>query len=320
LNGDTRGRAYGGGGVRASIPFTHLYADAESRLFNVNGLNHKIVLTANYYHADSTDPYTRFPQFDRLDDDPTDQTRRDLHPLLPFINPAHGLLLATSPLFDPQKYAIRRLVDTAIDTRDSIEEVTFDLRQRLQTKRGYPGNQHIVDWMTLDMSATFFPHADRDNVGEPVGFLEYDWLWNIGDRTALSSSGWVDPADGGPRVFTLGGYLNRPDRTNFFLGYRQIDPVNSKAVTGAVTYVFSPKYAMTASTVYDFGTNQALANSLVLTRMGSDLQISVILTYNALQNSFGFNLEFLPNLLVPSSTRGRALAGVPALNGGMVGR
>ena len=74
--------------------------------------------------------------------------------------------------------------------------------------------------------------------------------------------------------------MNRPDRTNFYLGYRQLDPLRSKAVTGSATYVFSPKYAMTAASTYDFGTSQALSNSLVLTRMGSDLQLSLGLTYN----------------------------------------
>jgi ABC-type enterochelin transport system permease subunit len=81
------------------------------------------------------------------------------------------------------------------------------------------------------------------------------------------------------------------------LGYRQIDPLESKAVTGAITYVFSPKYSMTASSTYDFGTSQALSNSLVLTRMGSDVQVSLGLTYNALVNTFGVTFEIVPNLI-----------------------
>ena len=59
----------------------------------------------------------------------------------------------------------------------------FDVRQRWQTKRGYPGFQHIVDWMTLDVSATYFPNSVRDNFSQPFAFLEYDYVWNVGDRT-----------------------------------------------------------------------------------------------------------------------------------------
>ncbi len=313
--GNDNGRVYGGGGVRASIPFSRLYPDVHSLLFNVSGINHKIVASANAYVADATDRYTRFPQLDRLNDDATDQAVRDIRPLLPILNPAHGLALTTSPIFDPQLYAIRRLLDTKTDTLDRIEVVQLDLRQRWQTKRGFPGNQHIVDWMTLDLSASLFPRKDRDNFGETAAFLEYDWEWNVGDRTALYSTGWVDPVAGGPRVFTVGAALNRTDRTSFSVGYRQIDPVGSQAVSAAVTYVFSPKYAITGSTLYDFGTNQSLANSLMLTRVGSDLQVTLGLTYNALQQSFGFTFEILPNLVPP----GRRIPGA-GLAPGLFGR
>jgi len=310
VNGQPIGRVYGAGGVRASIPFTRLYPGVQSDLFNLNGINHKIVLLGNYYNAQSSIPFSRLPQLDRLNDDATDQALRDINPLQPFLNPGNGAFLATSPLFDPQVYAIRRLVDFwPVDTRDDIDVFQFDARQRLQTKRGYPGQQHIVDWMTLDLSGSFFPHANRDNFGEHFAFLQYNYLWNIGDRTALESTGWVDPIANGPRVFTVGAYLNRPDRTNFYLGYRQIDPVNSRALTGAVTYVFSPKYATTLSSTYDFGTGQSLSNSLILTRMGSDLQVSLGFTYNAMQNNFGVIFEILP-VLATQSRRGPGAAGI----------
>ena len=83
--------------------------------------------------------------------------------------------------------------------------------------------------------------------------MSYDWLWNIGDRTALFSDGWMDPISGGPRFFTAGAAYTRPDKTNFTLSYRQIDPLDSKAVIASITYPLSAKYAITGSTMYDFG-------------------------------------------------------------------
>ncbi|HEX5268854.1 MAG TPA: hypothetical protein VFW33_00140, partial [Gemmataceae bacterium] len=264
--GQDKGRAVGGGGVMASVPFTRLYPDVHSLLWNLDGINHKIVLSGNYYYAGATAPHTQFPELDRLNDDVNDYSLRWMTPLQQAYNPANGLALMTSPVYNTQLYALRRLVDDRIDTLDTIEELQFDVRQRWQTRRGFPGNEHIVDWMTLDLSGTVFPASNRDNFGSTFGFLEYDWNWNVGDRTALTSSGWVDPETNGPRFFSFGAYLNRTDRTSLFLGYRQIDPLESKAVTAAITYVFSPKYAMTASSTYDFGTSEALSNSLVLTR------------------------------------------------------
>jgi hypothetical protein len=309
LYGNSDGRLYGGGGARGSLPLSRVYPTIQSDFFNLNGINHKIVLSGNYYIAHSSDPFTNFPQLDRLNDDATDQALRDITPQQPALNPAHGVALATSPIFDPQLYAIRRLVDNRVDTLDTIEEFQTDVRQRWQTKRGFPGQEHVVDYLTLDLSATFFPHPDRDNFGKSVAFLEYDTTWNVGDRTAVVSSGWFDPFNNGARVFTIGTFLNRTDRTSFFLGYRLIDPVDSRAVTAAATYVFSPKYAITASSTYDFGINQSLANSLVITRIGTDLTVSVGVTYNALLNNFGFTFEVLPNVVASNRRAGSGLLG-----------
>ena len=310
LQGGNSGRIWGGGGVRASIPFTRVYPDVQSELFNLNGINHKIVASADYFIAGNNQPYTRYPQLDRLNDEVSDQALRDLRPIDPALYPnGVGTALATSPMFDPQLYAIRRLVDNRIDTLGNIDELNLDVRQRWQTKRGYPGDQHIVDWMTLDLSGTYFPADERDNFGQSFGFLEYDYIWNIGDRTAITSSGWYEPGDDAPRVFTIGATMNRPDRTSFYLGYRLIDPIDSRAVTASVTYIFSPKYAMTASSTYDFGNSQALSNSVVFTRIGRDLQVSAGFTYNALTSSFGAVFEIVPNL-VPANKRTGPLAAV----------
>jgi hypothetical protein len=304
------------------MPLTRLYSDVQSVLWNLNGINHKIVLTANYYNAQASESFTRFPQLDPLEDDATEQAINGITPLQPFYNPQNGFFLQTlglpNSLYNPQRYAIRQLLFTNIDTLDDIDVLQLDIRQRLQTKRGYPGQQHIVDWMTLDLSGSYFPQSQRDNFGDHFAFLQYDWLWNIGDRTALVSTGWIDPINEGARVFTIGSFLNRPDRTNFYLGYRQIDPLQSKAVTGAVTYVFSPKYAMTASSTYDFGIshNQSLSNSIVFTRMGSDLQMSVGFNYNAIQNSVGLVFTVLPNIAAQTVHA----PGIPAFGGGFLGR
>src|SRR5581483_360677 len=146
----------------------------------------------------------------------------------------------------------------------------------------------------------------------------YDYLWNIGDRTALTSSGWFEPVDNGPRVYDVGLFFNRPDRTGLYIGYRQTDPLQSRVVTAAVNYIFSPKYALTAATSYDFGTGQAQSNTLVLTRLGSDLQVSLGLNYNSLQQSFGFTFEIMP-VLLPANRRIGALS-MLGNQGGLFGR
>ena len=326
LQGNAIGRSWEAVGARASIPFTHLYRNVTSELFNVNGLNHKIVFNVNYVDAYTNVPYTNLPQLDRLNNDATNQALRDIRDYQFLFNPQavffnHGLSLVNSTYFNtPQTMAIRRLLfDRDIDTLSSIDELQFQISQRLQTKRGFPGNQHIVDWMLLDLYASYFPQYNRDNFGHPWAFLQYNYLWNVGDRTALTSTGWTDPFPGGVRVWTVGGYYNRPDRTNFYLGFRYINPLQVRAATLSMTYIFSPKYAATLSTTYDFGTGEAFANSLMFTRMGTDLQVSLGVSYNALQNNFNVLFNIVPNLLPTGKGMGPMGAGGAGAMGGILG-
>ena len=310
--GDGRGRFYGGGGVEASSTASRLYPDARSELFNVNGLNHKVTVSGNYFAAYSDSPYTMFPQLDRMFDDSLDQGYRNTRPMQQYLytipdglnadgtqryarSPA-GIALSSSPLFDPQQYAIRRLVENKPDTLATLQEVQLALRQRLQTKRGFPGSEHTIDWMTLDLSASAFPDPQRDNYGQTWSFLEYNYLWHVGDRFSLTSAGWYDPFEFGARYYNVGMNFNRPDGTNFYVSYRHTDPINSRAVTAATSYRLSYKYAMNLSTTYDFGTNEALTNTLSLARTGPDMTMIVGFTYNALINNFGFQFTLLPNV------------------------
>jgi hypothetical protein len=312
INGDARGRFYAAGGARASLPMSAYFPDVHSDLFNVEGIYHKVVFNSTYFISHSSVPFSQLPQLDQLNDNATDQALRDITPLQPALNPSHGVALATSPLFDPQFYAIRRLVDSRVDTLDSVQEVQLDVRQRWQTKRGFPGLQHTVDLFTLDVSATLFPNANRDNFGSTVGFIEYDALWNVGDRTSVVSTGWVDPVADGARYFTVGVNLNRPDRTLFSVGFRYVDPIDSRLLTAAANYIISPKYSVAASTSYDFGLTKGLWNSLIFTRSGTDLQLSVGINYNPLLNNFGFSINVVP-LLVANRPQAITPSGVGRL-------
>src|SRR5262249_10603906 len=135
LAGDSRGRFYGGAGLKASLPLSRLYPNVQSEFFNLQGLYHKSVFSSNYYIAHSDTPFSLLPQLDRLNPDATDQALRDITPLQPILNPPNGVALATSPIYNPQLYAIRRLVDNRVDTLDSIQVLQLDWRNRWQTKR-----------------------------------------------------------------------------------------------------------------------------------------------------------------------------------------
>ena len=299
LDNQGRGRLYGGLGARASFPLSRLYEGVDSEFLNLHGLYHKVTFSGNYYTAWSDTPYNALPQLDRLNDDATQQSVRDFQPYAPTFYPGQaGTALLNSPLYDPRLYAIRRLVDTRADTLDTIQVIQAEVRQRWQTKRGYEGMEHTVDYATLDLSASIFPAKNRDNFGQLVSFLEYNATWAVGDRNGFTSSGWIDPYNLGANYWNVNGYFNRPDNTSFYLSYREVQPLNSKLVSGSVSYTFSPKYAVSFSYAYDLSIANNQSTNLMLTRVGTDLTWTVGFTYNAIVNNFGFNFMVMPNLLV----------------------
>ncbi len=235
-------RAYGGVGTRVTLPFSKRYDDIESELLNIDGINHKMQFVTNYYNAWSSVPHTQLPQLDRLNDDATQEAVRDITPWQQYFVPgANGNALFNSPLYNPQAYAIRRLVDTRADTLDSIQVLQLDWQQRWQTSRGYPGMEHTIDYVTFDLSASYFPEYNRDNFGHPISFLEYSGSWAAGDRNGLTSQGWMDPFAFGTRYWSATAYYNRPDGLNTSLSYRYFDPIGSRQASMSMSYIFSPQ-------------------------------------------------------------------------------
>jgi hypothetical protein len=68
-------------------------------------------------------------------------------------------------------------------------------------------------------------------------------------------------------------------------------------VSASANYVFSPKYAMTALTTYDFGYKSSLTNSLLFTRVGTDMAVTVGFSYNSLVKNFSLVVNIVPNLV-----------------------
>ena len=109
--------------------------------------------------------------------------------------------------------------------------VRFGAKQRWQTKRGLPGQRRIIDWIVLDTNATWFPEKDRDNFGEALGLVDYDFRWHVGDRFTLVSNGIFDFFPDGQQIATIGGFLNRPPKGGLYVGFHSLEgPINSQVV------------------------------------------------------------------------------------------
>ena len=92
INGDSLDRLVGSLGIKSSIYAWRIFPYAHSRLFNVNGLAHKMVFETEYAYTDSSEPFSNIPQYNEIDDNSQERFRQRF-PLNTFgiAPPGHGV-------------------------------------------------------------------------------------------------------------------------------------------------------------------------------------------------------------------------------------
>jgi hypothetical protein len=303
LSGEDNGRAYGQLGLNLSLPMWSADPTVESELLNVHGLAHKVNFEMDISYSDATDDLTEFPLYDPLDDNSIEAFRRRM-PSTTF-----GGAPAIPTRFDERFYALRSGLGDWVTGPTEIADDLFAVRmgadQRWQTKRGFPGERTLQDFVVLNSGFTFFPDDDRDNFGEHLGLLDYDFRWHLGERTTLLSSGLYDFFADGQHLTSVGVHLNRPPRASAYLGVRVLDgPVRSDVLQFNYSYRLSPKWISEFSTGYDFFNNRNIGQRFTFVRIGESFLISFAFNVDAAKGSTGVTLNIEPRFL-PRTRLGR---------------
>jgi len=305
LDGTDLQRAYVQTGVRASVPFWAVFPDFQNPLFNLHGLAHKVVFDAEFSYADANRSFDELPLYDSLDDIAITEFRRRIF---------NGTLSPTivDPKFFPTNYAFRSGLQGSVtspttEIADDLMTLRTGMRHRWQTKRGAPGRQHIVDWLTIDSNLTWFPNADRDNFGQDFGLFDYDVRWHLGDRFTIISDGVADFFGEGLRMVSGGVLLNRPTRGNAYVGVRSITgPIDSNVLLSSYSYRLSPKWIATAGAAVDFSSAGNIGQTFSMTRIGESLAVTVGFNVDKSKNNVGAKImvepRFLPKLRLTDTT------------------
>ena len=300
--GNEVSRWYGQTGVRASLPMWKVDPTIKSELFNVNGVAHKVVYESEFFWADANRNLARFPLYDPLQDDAIEHFERR------FILFDYGGALP--PMFDDRFFAFRYGLQSWVTSPST--EIADDLliwrngiRQRWQTKRGFRGREQIIDWITLDMNGTLFPKPGRDNFGEDVGLVDYDFRWHVGDRLTLLSDGYFDTFSNGLRMVTMGAFLSRPPRGKIFVGFRSLEgPITSSVVATSLSYQMSPKWITRFGSSVDLSATGNIGQNLSFTRIGESFLVTTGFHVDVSRSNVGARLMIEPRFL-PSSKTGR---------------
>lgn len=298
VNQDDVTRLTGQAGLRTSLPFWRVYPNLENRLFDLRGIAHKLTLESEVFYADSSENLDRLPLYDPLDDNSQEHFRRRF-----IFNTFGGALPAE---FDERSFALRSGMQrwvTAGSTEivDDLTQVRVGIDQRWQTKRGLPGRERIVDLVSLDVDFTWFPKEERDNFGEDIGAINYDFRYHVGDRLTLLSDAYFDVFSQGLKSVSAGAQMSRPGRGDVYVGFLSLEgPISANILNGYVNYRMNEKWIFTGGAGFDFGSTGSIGQSLSLTRIGESALVRVGMNVDHGRDnvSFNFNIEprFLPTV------------------------
>lgn len=300
FTGDSRDRLVGSLGIRSSLYAWRIFPYVQSRLFNVNGLAHKMVFETEYAYTDSSANLNDIPQYNEIDDNAQERFRQRF-PRNTFGIPPPGTV---APMFDPRFYAVRTgagrgVTDPYHELIDDQQVVRLAWRHRLQTKVGPPQRLRIKDWMTLDLEGSYFPNPDRDNFGEDIGLLAARYRWFIGDRTTVVANAQSDLFDRAQQLWDLGVITQRSERGSLYLGLRRVrggTTLDSQIGIVSATYQMSPKWVSTFGTAFDIKEQRNIGQSLTVTRVGSDFLIHLGTNYDESKGNAGFAIAVEPRL------------------------
>ncbi|HZL90033.1 MAG TPA: organic solvent tolerance protein OstA [Pirellulaceae bacterium] len=306
INSEEVTRLFGQTGIRASLPMWTANPSIQSELLNLNGLAHKVVFDSEFLFADASEDLSRFPLYDKLDDDAQEAFRRRM-----VVNTFGQPVGTFVPLkYDERFYALRSGLQSAVSSpsteiADDLTAFRAGVRQRWQTKRGLPGQERIIDWITLDVDAILFPNPERDNFGANLGLVDYDFAWHVGDRLTFLSDGFYDFFDQGLRQVTIGGLLSRPEYGSLYLGFRSTEgPISANVFNATIAYRMSEKWIGTAGTSVDFSSSGNIGQNIALTRIGESFLVRVGFIVDNSRNNVGLQFTIEPRFL-PSSRLGR---------------
>jgi LPS transport system D len=190
------------------------------------------------------------------------------------------------------------------------------LHQIFQTKRGRPGQEETVDWITFDVDADMFwnnhenpnapfnpanpmyagaPFATSD-FGQPlIGYYDFtepelsqvadsinaDLVWKAGSNVSFLADESYNMDEEKVVQIDSGVAVDQSPSLSYFLGNRYIGPLDSDQWTGSVNYALSEQYALSMTQSYDFSLKHNILSELTIVRHLPRLYAAITLGYDA---------------------------------------
>jgi len=215
-----------------------------------------------------------------------------------FLADAHGVDSSTLWPLDPD-------VEPNIS---SLSGFSVGLTQRLQTRRGRPGNRRIIDWMRLKVEAgafsnhdgpqradgRLFAHSPEYSIGR--NFVNAAYEWNISEGATFRSNGNFDVDRGKLGHLNMGLSVQRDPRFEYYLGLYSVPDLDSSVGTLGFSYKIDKKYTLSVFEQYDFDFDgsKGVTTSIKVTRKFPRWYAGVAIIFDQTRDDVGLYLTMWP--------------------------
>lgn len=188
----------------------------------------------------------------------------------------------------------------ATDTLTEQQLVRVELRNQLQRMEKVGLANQPRDFLFFDVAQDLFPDKARDNQGDGLGLLYYDFLvrlprnWSVFETSSLAVYGDHDWRNG---LRTFDGELQFGPIAGVGWGFEyRTDALTKGSVLVIASTQLRERWGIFGVTQRDIETDEWLAYAVGLSRNDHDWSIRLTVVYNPFAEDTTFRIDFQPNL------------------------
>lgn len=242
----------------------------------------------------------------------------DIHRLRHVIEPQMHLFASAASRDREELYQY----DEGVDGISDIMAANFNVRQRFQTKRGGPGRQRSVDFLTTNTGVVFFANQPDEIVNPasnpnfatadafrgtfygsmpeasiPRSTAYADAAWRVTDTTAVLGDIAMNIDKGNLATSAVGLAVSRDPRTRYYAGVRYIGETNSTIGTFTFDYEISERYIFSFNQSFNFTEETSQSTNIQIIRKFEQFVFTLTLYLDQIEDEGGIQFTITPRNL-----------------------
>lgn len=200
----------------------------------------------------------------------------------------------------------------AIDRYTESSRLKFRLRNRLQTLRAKDHDAEVVDLVDLDLEWSWYPNAERDNLGESAGNIDIDLSVRPWEEFFLLADMEYSFRLDAMEVLNLTVGWAPTDKLQLAAGFRRYIDVND-AIFLQSSFRMSERWGFQTYSAIDFAEGDIMDQRFTVQRIGAEWVFELDLSYDNQGDDFGISFSFAPRSLFDPRLRARRLRHLPRI-------